>query len=61
MIWSLDKSASDTERHTINVSDAMQLDEATQEALRMRWLSLDHIHDVFSSGNTDTKRRSHSW
>ena len=57
----LDNSASDTERHVINALRAMQLNKVTQEALEMRQLNLDQIHDVYFSGNTKKKRRSSSW
>ena len=57
----LDKSASDTERLVIIAFRVMQLSKVTQEALEMRQLNLDQIHDVFFSGNTKKKRRSSSW
>ena len=60
MIWSIDDAASDTERYIVKALRAKQLNDATQEALRMRWYYLDLIHDAFSQGHTHTQRGSSS-
>ena len=61
MIWSMDRAASDTGRCIVKALRAIQLNNVTQEALRIRWRRLDIIHDVLAGGNTHTKRKSSSW
>ena len=61
MIWSMDGAASKMERYILMACRAKHLDDATQEALLMRWSYLDRIHSRFSGGDTNTPRKSSSW
>ena len=61
MIWSIDLAASETQRYIVKALRAKQLNDSTQEALRIRWSHLDLIFNVFSGGNTLVGRKSSPW
>lgn len=48
IIGALDNSASSVAKTVIRISKSDQLDDTILEALRVRWLNLDSIHDSFS-------------
>ena len=60
IISALDNSASSVAKTIIRISQSEQLDDKMLEALRVRWLNLDSIHDTFAF-NTHAKRKSEPW
>ena len=60
IISALDKNASSVAKTVIRTSESEQLDDKMLEALRVRWLNLDSIHETFAC-NTHAKRKSEPW
>ena len=60
IISALDEDASSVAKTVIRTSKSEQLDDKMLEALRVRWLNLDLIHNTFTR-NTHPKRKSESW
>ena len=60
IISALDEDASSVAKTVIRTSQSEQLDDKMLEALRVRWLNLDLIHNTFAR-NTHSKRKSETW
>ena len=60
IISALDEDASSVAKTVIRTSESEQLDDNMLEALRVRWLNLDLIHNTFAR-NTHPERKSESW